>query len=81
MSVYSAINKNVLRWKICTELLWSGHSYLLTGEIAMHLLYGFNPLIRQYALQQNNYISQSLDYFKIGTLKRAGGQSKRGIPE
>lgn len=71
----------MLRWKICIELQWSGHSYLLTGEIAMHLLYGFNPLIRQYTLQQNNCGSQSLDYFKIGTLKRAGGQGKRGILE
>lgn len=78
MPVYSEVSK-----KKCVEMedlhratwvLWSGNSYLLTGEIAMHLLYGFNPLIRQYALQQNNYVSQSLDYFKIGTLKRAGGQ-------
>lgn len=47
----------------------------------MHLLYGFNPLIRQDALQQNNYVSQSFDYFKVGTLKRVGGQGKRGILE
>lgn len=47
----------------------------------MHLLNGFNPLIRQYALQQDNYVSRSLDYFKTDTLRRAGGRGKRGILE
>lgn len=36
------------------------HIYLLTGEIAMHLFYGFDSLISQDTLQNLNYVHQRL---------------------
>lgn len=42
------------------------HSYLLTGEIAMHLFYGFDSLVGKDTLQRKkkNYVDQILGYTK-----------------
>lgn len=51
--------------KECAGAQWLGvfvRIHLFTGEIAMHLLYGFDPLISQDTLQNFNYVHQSLGY-------------------
>lgn len=40
------VKRNMITWLRCCL-----DSYLLTGEIPMHLLYGFNPLIGQDTLK------------------------------
>lgn len=45
------------------------HVYLFTGEVAMHLFYGFDPLISQDTLQHLNHKRKNLSYINKQTKK------------
>lgn len=51
-------------------VFWYVHIYLLTGEIAMHLFYGFDPLVGKDTLQRKNYVGQILGYTKTDIIYR-----------